>query len=1044
MSAVIDNDYQTNLLFKQFTGVAAKQLDQQFSNEPYRAIKNIFSRDIFIEEVPTEAPIGIFTLDNSNNWNDSIGTNPSVNGSGSTYSQLFPDTHIEFYKNIELSAVPGSNSRVWYKLDSSGNNILADTLNFKFDDINSTYLMRVKYNNGTIYINNPINSFPLFWVLDNQSGYLQLYATTAQLLSNANIPTNPPKISYFRYIGKKGLLNLDISGQQQVIDISGLNADISNIDLNLNRLNRMILPDGYVDISGTDYDLCGNEVVRTYYTYNRKNMFIGYENLPILDGSAVNHSQDPSHNNITYILDVSGNSFFYGNIDLSCNKIQDISGLYFCDGTFIGQNTTSFDISTNQIFKLQTDIANNILIGDGGNETIQIDFTSGLSANFSTIGSRPIKVENVSHINNEIIGLGRLRMTGGNVTQPSITFESDQNTGFFQNAPDCISVSCSGELILSLCDTSGINVYTDISMNANKITNIADAIDVSGVPSWGQVQQAIIDGSGGQSYWLQSGTSIYYNTGNVGIGTSNPNTKLEVIGDVSCGDLILSTAPQDLGSDNLINLGINASGLGSSGVLRVNTNSGILDIGPRNATTCHMETDVSNFQFNKDMTVTTGNITSGFSGGQFQNLTLSTDTFNTPHITCETGIGVAQVGIGNTNPAYTLDVGGDTNLSQNAFVSKNTTQSMIAVDKNLYARNTNLLDTLKITYETFYNNIWRIMIEANKIGTYVNPGSGTIYNLTQPNPGKPNAVPTFSSAWGPCVIPIAYLDINQNYIPTPFAPAGGQIYQGIGERPYIANTCAYFTIKFAQPYDNNTTNPEPVDWKTASLYVQNGGTLKSGFAAITQQTITFLAGYTDNFKRTPGDDYRKPKPFIKVISTNIPNLKCLNGITTPDGVTAIDINLVTQNIQYYGYTPDTPKIGGLVRIIIAEGCPGVPADKSIRNKAWLLIEQQWNVEPWQFNAVPPVDNTNIIHSLVGDHIIDVRMYANNLGDLNQIRNPPFLNQYNTDWQLVTEKSLHEGQEFSWDKFVLPMGTYAIPSIFNTLTIVPVWVKPKKG
>ena len=202
MSAVINNDYQTSLLFKQFTGVAATQLDQQFSNEPYRAIKNIFSRDIFIEEVPTEAPISIYTLDNSADWVDSSGSSPSINSLTSTsFSQIYPDDHIEFYKNIELTAVPGSNSRVWYKLDNSGNNILADTLNFKFDDTNSTYLMRVKYKPTTTYINNAINSYPLFWVLDNQSGYLQLYSTTAQLASNANIPTNPPKISYFKYVG---------------------------------------------------------------------------------------------------------------------------------------------------------------------------------------------------------------------------------------------------------------------------------------------------------------------------------------------------------------------------------------------------------------------------------------------------------------------------------------------------------------------------------------------------------------------------------------------------------------------------------------------------------------------------------------------------------------------------------------------------------------------------------------------------------------------------------------------------------------------------
>ena len=107
--SVINNDYQTNLLFKQFTGVAATQLDQQFSNEPYRAIKNIFSRDIFIEEVPLEAPISIYNLDNSGAWVDSIGALPSVNSSN-TFSQVYPDSKLEFYKNMELTAVPGSNS----------------------------------------------------------------------------------------------------------------------------------------------------------------------------------------------------------------------------------------------------------------------------------------------------------------------------------------------------------------------------------------------------------------------------------------------------------------------------------------------------------------------------------------------------------------------------------------------------------------------------------------------------------------------------------------------------------------------------------------------------------------------------------------------------------------------------------------------------------------------------------------------------------------------------------------------------------------------
>ncbi len=42
------------------------------------------------------------------------------------------------------------------------------------------------------------------------------------------------------------------------------------------------------------------------------------------------------------------------------------------------------------------------------------------------------------------------------------------------------------------------------------------------------------------------------------------------------------------------------------------------------------------------------------------------------------------------------------------------------------------------------------------------------------------------------------------------------------------------------------------------------------------------------------------------------------------------------------------------------------------------------------------------------------MYANNLGDLNSSRNPPFTNEYNTDWQLVTPKQIYSIGDYSWD------------------------------
>lgn len=45
-------------------------------------------------------------------------------------------------------------------------------------------------------------------------------------------------------------------------------------------------------------------------------------------------------------LDVSGNVIIRGYLDMSDNLINDVSGIYFSDGTYIGHGS-SFDISTN-------------------------------------------------------------------------------------------------------------------------------------------------------------------------------------------------------------------------------------------------------------------------------------------------------------------------------------------------------------------------------------------------------------------------------------------------------------------------------------------------------------------------------------------------------------------------------------------------------------------------------------------------------------------------------------------------------------------------
>ena len=84
----------------------------------------------------------------------------------------------------------------------------------------------------------------------------------------------------------------------------------------------MILPDGSANI----LDLNDEDAIRSQYNYVRKNMFIGYPTQPIIDNSNVDHTQDPSLNNVFYELDVSGNSLLNGTLDVirKCGYIRDV------------------------------------------------------------------------------------------------------------------------------------------------------------------------------------------------------------------------------------------------------------------------------------------------------------------------------------------------------------------------------------------------------------------------------------------------------------------------------------------------------------------------------------------------------------------------------------------------------------------------------------------------------------------------------------------------------------------------------------------------
>ena len=114
--------------------------------------------------------------------------------------------------------------------------------------------------------------------------------------------------------------------------------------------------------------------------------------------------------------------------------------------------------------------------------------------------------------------------------------------------------------------------------------------------------------------------------------------------------------------------------------------------------------DVNNIYLEQDMSM---------NGGQIKHIGNATDPSGVPswgQVQQYSGVwgingdniyntNIGNVGIGKVNPITELDVSGSTSIAHSD------TLSSIDIDKHSYVRNTNLIDTLKIGFNTFFTNI---------------------------------------------------------------------------------------------------------------------------------------------------------------------------------------------------------------------------------------------------------------------------------------------------------------------------------------------------
>ena len=225
------------------------------------------------------------------------------------------------------------------------------------------------------------------------------------------------------------------------------------------------------------------------------------------------------------------------------------------------------------------------------------------------------------------------------------------------------TINNGGSFIIYREDTGATVLAID---KATSIVNITGSMTVNGSPV----------GAGG-TQWVTSGSMIYYNAGNVGIGSSNPQYPLDILG--------------------YANSGWNGGGL------RVYAGSGVNESGIHIQNTATSGRDYVIWSTGGASSLGVGNFVIGDATGSIHRLVINSS---------------GNVGIGTANPQVLLDLPG-----------YNTTNSQVRIGSMEFVPA--VLNNSAITDNLYYNSAW--IYRNTGVGTVIQNTSGNIVFWTAPS-----------------------------------------------------------------------------------------------------------------------------------------------------------------------------------------------------------------------------------------------------------------------------------------------------------------------